>query len=170
MVTAELVHRERDRLVLARVLALDHQHRDAVDEEDHVLPRPVAPVVDVELLRHLIHVPPLLARAGEVAVINQHQVQFPALLGAEEFSLVAQVGEEVAVAGDVRVEPLELAHQRALGFFVFRVEGAHLGVEQVAEVKRRRPRPVLGRGAVRIKPPPRLGFARGTYVQPISCA
>ena len=84
VVAADLIHPERDRLVLARVLALDHQHRDAVDEEDHILPRAVVAVVDVELLRHLIHVAPLLARAGEVAVINQRQVQLAVLLGAEE--------------------------------------------------------------------------------------
>src|SRR6266850_8041552 len=41
VVTANLIHSERDRFGLARVLAFDHEHRNAVDEEDHVLARAV---------------------------------------------------------------------------------------------------------------------------------
>ena len=37
VVAADLIDAERDGLVLSRVLALDHQHRDAVDQEDDVL-------------------------------------------------------------------------------------------------------------------------------------
>jgi len=60
----------------------------------------------VELLRHLIHIAPLLARAGEVAVVNQRQVQFAAFLGAEEHVLIAQRLEEIPIAVDVGVEAL----------------------------------------------------------------
>ena len=56
VVTADLVHAERDRLVLAGVLALDDQHRNAVDEKDHVLARAVVAVVEVKLLRDLVDV------------------------------------------------------------------------------------------------------------------
>ena len=74
VVAADLIDAQRDRLVLARVLALDHQHRDAVDQKDHVLARAVMTVVDVELLGDFVHVAPLLARAGEIAVIDERQI------------------------------------------------------------------------------------------------
>ena len=142
----------------ARVLAFDHQHRNAVDEKDHILPRAVAAVVDIKLLGHFIYVAPLLARAVKVAVINERQVQLTVLLRAEELSLVAQIGKKIAVAGDVGVQPLKFANQRALGLLVFRIEGTHLAVQQVAEVKRCRSGTVFAGGAVGIETPPRLGF------------
>ena len=89
VVAANLVHPERDRLILGGVLALDDQHRDAVDEEHHVLTRAVAAVVDVELLGHLVHVAPLFARLGQVGVINELKVQLAIFLGAEKFALIA---------------------------------------------------------------------------------
>ena len=61
VVTADLVDAQGDRLVLAGVLALDHQHRDAVDKKDHVLPRAVAAVVDVELFGHFVDIAVLIA-------------------------------------------------------------------------------------------------------------
>ena len=56
VVTADLIHAERDRLVLVGVLALDHQHWDAVDEKDDVLARAVLAVMEIKLLRHLVDV------------------------------------------------------------------------------------------------------------------
>ena len=91
VVAADLVHAEGDRLVLARVLALDHEDRDAVDQEDHVLTCPVTAVVDVKLLRHFVDVLLRLARPGEIAIVDERQIEFAVLLGAEEFSLIAQV-------------------------------------------------------------------------------
>ena len=91
---------------LRGVLALDHQHRDAVDEEDDVLARAVAAVVEVELLGHLEDVAPI-AGVGQVVVVDQRQVQLAVVLVVEELALIAQVGEEVAVAGDVGVKPLQ---------------------------------------------------------------
>src|SRR3972149_2237629 len=59
MVTANLVHPERDRLVLAGILTLDDQHRNAVDEKNHVLTGPVVAVVKIKLFRYLVNVAPL---------------------------------------------------------------------------------------------------------------
>ena len=56
VVTADLIHPQGNRLVLVGVLALDHQHRDAVDEKDHILPRAVVAVVKGPLLGDLIDV------------------------------------------------------------------------------------------------------------------
>jgi hypothetical protein len=56
VVTADLVHPEGNRLVLVGVLALDHQHRDAVDEKDDILPRAVVAVVKGPLLGDLVNV------------------------------------------------------------------------------------------------------------------
>jgi hypothetical protein len=53
VVAADLIDPQRDRLVLRRVLALDDQHGDAVDEEDHVLAHAVLAVVAGKLLGHL---------------------------------------------------------------------------------------------------------------------
>src|SRR3972149_8857977 len=53
MITANLVHSERDRLVLAGVLTLDDQHRDAVNKKNHVLSRTVMAVVKIKLFRYL---------------------------------------------------------------------------------------------------------------------
>src|SRR5437773_7672435 len=63
VVTANLINSESDRLVLARVFALDYEHWDAVDEKNNVLARAVTAVVDAKLFRYFIDVAPLLARA-----------------------------------------------------------------------------------------------------------
>jgi hypothetical protein len=73
------------------------------------------------------------------------------LFGAEEFALVAQVGQKVTVAGNIRVEPPQLADQRAFSLFVFWIESQNLGVEQIIEVQLCQPRAILRRGAVRVK-------------------
>lgn len=51
----------------------------------------------------------------------------------EELALVAQESEAVAVAGDVGMQPLKLADQRAFGLLVFGIELADFGVEQVSK-------------------------------------
>ena len=53
VITADLVHSEGNRLILAGVLALDHQHGNAVDEKDDILPRTVVAVVKGPILRSL---------------------------------------------------------------------------------------------------------------------
>jgi hypothetical protein len=100
VVTADLVHPQRNRLVLVGVLALDHQHRDAVDEKDDVLPRAVVAVVKGPLLGDLVDV------VLGMRVIDQDQVAL-ALLNVEELAPVAQVLDEVPVAVDVGVEMAE---------------------------------------------------------------
>lgn len=89
---------------LGGVLALDNQHRDAVDEKHHVLARTVAAIVDVELLGHLVHVAPLAARTRKVAVINVNELKVPlaVFLGAEELALVARISEKIRAAPVVR--------------------------------------------------------------------
>ena len=80
--------------------------------------------------------------------------------------LIAQRRQKVAVAVDVGMKPLKLTDERPLGFFVFRIEGANLRMQQVAEEQRgflrsfrNSPRPVLGeRVRVRGEPPPPLGL------------
>ena len=64
VVTANLINPEGDGLVLARVLALDHEHRAAIDEKHDILARAVMDVVNVKLFRHFVDVAPLLARAS----------------------------------------------------------------------------------------------------------
>jgi hypothetical protein len=74
MVTANLVYAERDRLVLAGVLTLDDQHRNAVDEKNHVLSCAVMAVMKIKLFRYLIDVVVLFGAARAVTVVNQDQV------------------------------------------------------------------------------------------------
>ena len=99
------------------------------------------------------------------------QVKLALFFGAKEFSLIAQVCQKIAIAVYVGLEPLQLADQRAFGFFVFRIEGADLLVQQIAEEGRwPGARDLLAlprRDQSRVASRPR---ARGTYVQPISCA
>jgi len=64
MVTADLVQPECDRLVLVGVLALDHQHGNAVDQKDDVLPRSIATIVKCPFLGDFVKVP---ATAGGIA-------------------------------------------------------------------------------------------------------
>ncbi len=65
VVTADLVHPQGNRLVLVGVLALDHQHRDAVDEKDDILPRAVVAVVKGPLLGDFVNVaPPAVAESS----------------------------------------------------------------------------------------------------------
>jgi hypothetical protein len=56
MIAANLVYSERDRFVLAGVLTLDDQHRNAVYEKDYVLTRAVMAVVKTKLFGDFIDV------------------------------------------------------------------------------------------------------------------
>ncbi len=121
VVAADLVHAEGDRLVLAGVLALDHQHRDAVDQKDDILAGAEVAVVIGELLGDLEDV------VGRVVVIDEDQVALAVFLVVEVFAPVAQVLDEVAVAVDVGVQVAELAEDGALGVGVAGVELADFG-------------------------------------------
>ena len=134
MVTANLVHAERDRLVLAGVLALDHQHRNAVDEKDQVLARPVMAVVKIKLFGYLVDIAVLFRPSCSISVIDQDQIQLPIFFSAEEFSLVAQVGQKLTVTGNVGIQPPQLPDQRAFCLFVLWIESEDLSVKQVVEV------------------------------------
>lgn len=72
-------------------------------------------------------------RAGEIAIVDQNEVQFTVVVGREEGALIAEVAEEVAVAVDVRMQALKLADQRPFRLFVFGIELADLGMQQIAE-------------------------------------
>ena len=95
VVTADLVHPQGNRLVLVGVLTLDHQHGDAVDEKDNILPRAVVAVVKGPLLGDFVNV------VRRVVVIDQDQVALAFLLVVEELAPVAQVLDEFPVAIDV---------------------------------------------------------------------
>ena len=158
VVTADLVHTQGDCFILAGVFALDDQHRNAVDQKNHILARSVMTVVDVKLLGDFIDVLPIFALTGEIAVIDERQIQLATFLGAEELSLVAEIYEKIAVAGDVSVEPPEFTYEGALGFLVFRVKGTDLGVQQISKIGRGRPGAVFRRRPVSIETPPCLSL------------
>ena len=153
MVAADLIDAQRDGLVLGGVLALDHQHWDAVDEEDDILARAVLAVVAVKLLGHLEDI------VLGVLVVDQDEIQLAPLALVVEGLRVAQVGEEIAVAGDVRVKPAQVADQCARAFGVLRIQLPHLRIEEVVEVRRRLRRLLGGRGLGVVEPPPFLGLA-----------
>ena len=88
VVAADLIHPQRNRLVLVGVLALDHQHRDAVDEKDDILPRTVTAVVKGPLFGDFVNV------ARRVLVIDQDQVALALFLMVEELAPIAQVLDE----------------------------------------------------------------------------
>jgi hypothetical protein len=48
LVATDLIHAERDRLILSGILALDDEDRETIDQKDNVLPRPVMAVIDVQ--------------------------------------------------------------------------------------------------------------------------
>ena len=154
VITADLVHSEGNRLILAGVLALDHQHGNAVDEKDDILPRTVVAVVKGPFLGHFVHV------ARRIIVIDQDQVALAALINIEELAPVAQVFDEFPVAVNVGVEMAELAEQKPLGLGIARIEFPHLGIKQVVEKRDK------GAGV-----PPLLCSAssRDTNVQPMAC-
>ena len=158
VVTANLVHSQRDRLVLACVLALNDQNRNAINQEHHILACAMFAVVRVKLLRHLIHIAPLLTRAGEVVVINQHQVKFAVLLRIEKLMLIPKRLKEIPVAIDVGVKALKFADQRALGLLVFGIKSKDLGVQKIAEVDRRFVRPLFRLRTIRVKAAPSFSF------------
>ena len=138
MVAADLIDAQGNRLVLVRVLALDHQHRDAVDEKDDILPRAVVAVVKSELFGDFVNVAPPSRSGIEILVIDQDQVALPLFLVIEEFSPIAQVLDEFAVAVDVDVDMAKLPEQRTFGLGITRIEFPHLGVEQLVEEERQR--------------------------------
>lgn len=95
VIAADLINAQRNGLFLGGVFALDHQHRDAIDQEDHIGPVAIAPVVQVVLLRHLEAV------AGPVVKIDQLQIPLAHLGGFEEGHLPAQRAQKVSIAPDV---------------------------------------------------------------------
>ena len=151
MVTADLVNPESNRLILIGILALHHQHRDAVDEKNDILPRAVMTVVKSPLLGDFVNV------VFREVVINQEQVALAPLLVIDKLAPIAQVLHEFPVAVDVSMEMAKLPEQCPLGFGVARIELQHLGIEQVVKEERTVPRTV-GRRYCRIKPAPLLGL------------
>ncbi len=75
--------------------------------------------------------------------------------------LIAQRRQKIAVAVNVRMEPLELTDQRPLGFLILWIEGANLRMQQIAEEQRSLASTFLRRSACRIKSPPPLGLIAG---------
>ena len=169
VIAPDLIDPERDSFVFSRVLTLDHQHREAVDEKDQVFARTVAPVVIVELFRDFVDIAPIAVGSSQIAIVDQRDVQLAIVFRGEKLVLIAQRRQKVPVTVDVGMKSLELTHQRTLGFFVFWIESANLGMQQIAEEQRgflrsfrNSPRPVLGeRARVRGEAPPPLSlFAR----------
>ena len=159
VITADLIHSEGNRLILAGVLALDHQHGNAVDEKDDILPRTVVAVVKGPFLGHFVHV------ARRVFVIDQDQVALAALINIEELAPVAQVFDEFPVTVNVGVEMAELAEQKPLGLGIARIEFPHLGIKQVVEEEGQRsgstPSPLLGFLTGHKRPTDGLGVCQG---------
>ena len=133
VVAPDLIHPEGNRLLLAGILALDHQHGNAVDEKNDILPRAIVAVVKGPLLRDFVHVP------FRFIVIDQDQVALAIFLMVEELAPVAQVLNEFAVAVNVGMKMAELPEQGTLGLGIARVELANLRVEQVVEKQARIP-------------------------------
>ena len=131
VIAADLIYAEGDGLVLSGVLALDDQHRDAVDKKDHVLAVAMSAVVEGKLLGDLEDV------GVDVFVVNQPQVQFAVFLRAKERGLIAEIVQEISVAEDVGWTLPQPPSQRALGLAVLGVELAYLGKKQVVEIQRR---------------------------------
>ena len=134
MVTADLIYPQGDRLVLIGILALDHQHRDAIDQEDDILPRPEVAIVIGPLLRHLVGVAPLFFGKREILlVVDQDQVPLPFLLVVEELPPVPQAIEEFPVTVYVGVEMSELTEEGTLRLGIAGIEPPHLGIEEIVE-------------------------------------
>lgn len=96
--TSDLVHPQDNRLVLVGVITLDHQHRDAADDKDNILPRTEVAVMKGPRLGDFVNV------ARRVVVSNEDQVALAPLLLVEELAWVAQVLDELPVAVDADVE------------------------------------------------------------------
>ena len=94
VIAADLIDAERDALIFSRVLTLDHQHRDAVDEKDQILARAVAAVVEIELFGNFVDVSPIALRSSQVAIIDQSDVQLAIVFRGEKLVLIAQAPSE----------------------------------------------------------------------------
>ena len=92
MVAADLIDPERDRLVFGGVLTFDHQHRNAVDEENNILARAVASVVEVELFGDFVDIAPIALGSSQVTIIDQRDVQLAIVFHGKKFVLIAQRG------------------------------------------------------------------------------
>lgn len=95
VVAANLVNAQGDAFVFICILTFHHQHRDAVDEKDHIFAVAIAPVVPGELFGHFIDI------ALGILIVNQHQIEFAVFGGVKELASIAQVGEHLPVALDV---------------------------------------------------------------------
>ena len=181
VVTADLIHAERYRLVFGGVLTFDDQYGNAIDKKDNILPCAIVAVVKSPLFGDFVHV------ARRVVVIDQDQVTLAVLLVVKELAPVAQVLDEFLVAVDVGVEMAELAEQRVLGLGIARIEFPHFGVKQIVEEERQRrggrstPSPLLGLLAGYKRPTDGLGvcedagldsfvFGRGGHALALSSA
>ena len=127
VVSADLVDSQSNRLVLACVLALDHENRNAVDEKDDILPRAVMAVMICPLFGNLVHI------SRRIVVIDQNQIALALLLMIEKLAPVAQILHEFPVAVNVGMKMPELPQQRPLRLRITRIELANLRVEQIVE-------------------------------------
>jgi hypothetical protein len=89
--------------------------------------------VEIKLFGNFVDVSPIALGSSQIAVVDQRDVQLPIVFRCEKFVLIAQRGQEIAVAVDVGMKPLKLTDQRPFGFFVFWIESANLGVQEIAE-------------------------------------
>ena len=65
--------------------------------------------MEVELFGNFVDVAPVALGSSQVAIIDQRDVQLSIVFCGEKLVLIAQRGEKVAVAVNVRIEPLKLA-------------------------------------------------------------
>jgi hypothetical protein len=154
MITADLIHPEGNGLILVGVFALDHQHRDTVDQKNNILPRTVVAVVKGPLLGDLVNV------FLRIVILNQEQVALALLLVVEELTPVTQVLDEVPVAINIAVEMAKSPNQCAPGVTVARVEFSHLGVKQIVKEEGAVLGAVDGLNLM-VKAAPLLGFFAG---------
>src|SRR5207245_2129062 len=103
---------------------------------------------------------------GEIAVVDERQVQLTVVIAIEKLPLVAEVHEKIAIACDVSIEPPEFTYEGAFGFLVFRVERTDLIMQKISKVGRGRPSAVFWCGTVSIKPPPCLSLGAGHITPP----
>ena len=164
VVTANLIYPQGNCLVLAGVLALNHQHRHTIDEKNDILPRAVVTVVKSEFLGNFVHI------AGRIVVINQDQVALALLLLVRVCASIAQVFDEFLVAVDGGGKVAKLIRQRALGLdVVARLNSRTLVFSRPGKNSDRFLARSLG-GAFGSNPRRCSASLRGTKVQPMASA
>ena len=89
MVAADLINAEGDGFLFISVFAFDHQHGDAIDQEDNVFTGAVVAIVKGPFFGDFVDVFAGFRRSLGIVVVDQDQIALALFALVEEIAVIA---------------------------------------------------------------------------------